>query len=102
MAEWDTGVHAREGFTDAEKKRMTLSQDTLEGLQMSGINTCIKFSKKNAFLTSTQFAHLWRWLGISFLRSLDFTFCQKGSTRIHWSPSLGSSEHERDEVTILT
>lgn len=34
-------MYAREGFTDAEKKRMTLSQDTLEGLRMSGINTCI-------------------------------------------------------------
>lgn len=35
LAEWDPGVQAREGFTATEMKKMTISQDTLEGLRMS-------------------------------------------------------------------
>ena len=38
LDEWDASVWVREGFTDEEKKRMTLSQDTLEGLRMTGMS----------------------------------------------------------------
>ena len=37
LDEWDDEVKARPGFTDMEKKKMTLSQETLEGLRMTGI-----------------------------------------------------------------
>ena len=36
LDEWDRAVCEREGFTPDEKKRMTLSQETLEGLRMTG------------------------------------------------------------------
>ena len=36
LAEWDAMVEAREQFSAAEKK-MKLSQDTLEGLRMTGM-----------------------------------------------------------------
>ena len=38
LDEWDAAVWVREGLTDEEKKRMTLSQDTLEGLRMTGMS----------------------------------------------------------------
>ena len=37
LAEWDAMVEAREQFSAAEKKKMKLSQDTLEGLRMTGM-----------------------------------------------------------------
>ena len=47
LDEWDDEVKARPGFTDMEKKKMTLSQETLEGLRMTGIelpySLCITF-----------------------------------------------------------
>ena len=36
LDEWDDCVQAREGFTNSEKMKMTLSRDTLEGLRMTG------------------------------------------------------------------
>ena len=33
---WEKDVNAREGFTADEKKRMLLSQETIEGLQITG------------------------------------------------------------------
>ena len=36
LHEWDKVVSERVGFTPEEKKRMTLSQETLEGLRMTG------------------------------------------------------------------
>lgn len=40
LDEWDTEVKGRPGFTDCEEK-MTLSQETLEGLRMTGTCTCM-------------------------------------------------------------
>ena len=37
FAEWDEMVHGRENFTATEKKKMTLSKDTLVGLRMTGV-----------------------------------------------------------------
>jgi hypothetical protein len=37
LEEWDKSVVEREGFSNNEKKKMTLSQVTLEGLRMTGI-----------------------------------------------------------------
>ena len=37
LAEWDEMVQLRENFTAAEKKKMTLSKDTLDGLRMTGV-----------------------------------------------------------------
>ena len=41
LAEWDSEVQGREEFTMAEKKIMMLSQDTLEGLCMTGTHALI-------------------------------------------------------------
>ena len=41
LAESDAAVKVREGFSSSERKKMTLSQDTLEGLRMTGTCTCI-------------------------------------------------------------
>ena len=38
LDEWEASVSAREGFTRAEKALMTLSNETLEGLQLTGTN----------------------------------------------------------------
>ena len=40
---WEASVEQREGFTDVEKKKMMLSQPTLEGLRMTG-NFYIRYS----------------------------------------------------------
>ena len=37
LTEWDTNVQGCEGFTAAEKKMMCLSEETLEGLRITGI-----------------------------------------------------------------
>ena len=37
LAEWDEMIQCRENFTAAEKKKMTLSKDTLDGLRMTGV-----------------------------------------------------------------
>ena len=37
MDAWEASVDAREGFTDVEKKRMLLSQETLLGIRRTGI-----------------------------------------------------------------
>ena len=36
FAEWDEMVEGRDNFSAAEKKRMILSKDTLDGLGMTG------------------------------------------------------------------
>lgn len=36
LDEWDLSVQNREEFTDAEKKKMCLSEETLGGLRMTG------------------------------------------------------------------
>lgn len=36
LDEWEAEVSARTGFTEDEKKKMTLSKETLEGLHMTG------------------------------------------------------------------
>ena len=36
LDDWEKSVKERNGFTDEEKKRMTLSQETLDGLRMTG------------------------------------------------------------------
>ena len=36
LDDWEKAVKERKGFTDEEKKRMMLSQETLEGLRMTG------------------------------------------------------------------
>lgn len=33
---WEESVNGREGFSDTEKKRMTLSTETLLGLRITG------------------------------------------------------------------
>ena len=38
LDEWEKSVNARQGFTDAEKAMMLLSRETIEGLQMTGMN----------------------------------------------------------------
>ena len=39
LQEWDTSVEQRTGdFTEAERKKMRLSDETLEGLRMTGIS----------------------------------------------------------------
>ena len=42
LDEWEASVRAREGFTKAEKKSMTLSKETLEGLRLTGIRIMYK------------------------------------------------------------
>ena len=37
MDEWEESVKKREGFTDAQKKRMLLSPQTILGLRMTGV-----------------------------------------------------------------
>lgn len=37
LNEWDRSVNGRTGFTVAEQKRMRLSDETLEGLRVTGI-----------------------------------------------------------------
>lgn len=37
LNEWDSSVKGRTGFTAAERKRMCLSDETLEGLRVTGI-----------------------------------------------------------------
>lgn len=37
LSEWDGSIKGRTGFTDAERKRMRLSDETLEGLRVTGI-----------------------------------------------------------------
>ena len=37
LNEWDRSVNGRTGFTAAEQKRMRLSDETLEGLRVTGI-----------------------------------------------------------------
>ena len=41
LAEWDEMMQGREDFTAAEKKKMTLSKDTLDGLHMTGVENCV-------------------------------------------------------------
>ena len=41
LKEWEKSVKGRKGFNDAEKNMMMLSQETLEGLQITGI--CVIF-----------------------------------------------------------
>ena len=36
LREWEKSVKQRVGYDDDERKRMTLSQETIEGLRMSG------------------------------------------------------------------
>ena len=36
LNEWDSSVQRRTGFTAAERKRMRLSDETLEGLRVTG------------------------------------------------------------------
>jgi hypothetical protein len=36
LTQWDEVVKAREGFSADERKKMTLSQETLQGLRMTG------------------------------------------------------------------
>ena len=38
LDEWEASVSAREGFTRSKKAMMTLSNETLEGLQLTGTN----------------------------------------------------------------
>lgn len=38
LNEWDSSVKRRTGFTPAEQKRMRLSDETLEGLRVTGID----------------------------------------------------------------
>ena len=40
LAEWGAAVEAREGFSRSERKKITLSQNSLEGLRMTGTCTC--------------------------------------------------------------
>ena len=35
LKEWEDSVAARPGFTDAQKKRMLLSEETLDGLRVT-------------------------------------------------------------------
>ena len=42
---WETSVYQREGFSEVEKKKMMLCQQTLDGLQMPGIYS-VTFMKK--------------------------------------------------------
>ena len=37
LDEWDRSVKGRTGFTAAERKKMRLSDETLEGLRVTGI-----------------------------------------------------------------
>lgn len=41
LNEWEASVNAREGISDAEKASMLLSQETLEGLHITGLYTFI-------------------------------------------------------------
>ena len=45
LREWEKSVEERVGYEDDERKRMTLSQETIERLRMSGnyfiINFCL-------------------------------------------------------------
>lgn len=36
LDEWDSSIEGRSGFTEAEKKKMHLSDETLNGLRMTG------------------------------------------------------------------
>ena len=38
---WERSVNARQGYNNAEKKRMMLSTETLLGLRMTGMYTCV-------------------------------------------------------------
>jgi oligoribonuclease (3'-5' exoribonuclease) len=38
LDEWNAEVKARQGLTETQKKKMTLSEETVEGLRMTGIN----------------------------------------------------------------
>lgn len=37
LDEWDRSVNEREGFTPADTKKMRLSDETLEGLRVTGM-----------------------------------------------------------------
>ena len=37
LNDWEKTVNEREGFSKDERKRMTLSQETLDGLRMTGM-----------------------------------------------------------------
>ena len=43
LSDWEKAVKARLGFTEDEKRRMLLSQETLEGLRMTGIDIVFSF-----------------------------------------------------------
>lgn len=43
LNEWDRSVNGRTGFTAAERKRMRLSDETLEGLRVTGTVMILEF-----------------------------------------------------------
>ena len=112
LAEWDAMVEAREQFSAAEKKKMKLSQDTLEGLRMTGmrnvmyIRTCMLKNYNNSIKVITE--HLFTFLHsvCSFVEMARYLLSQKPglfllSERFNQDPLesfLGSSVHEEDEV----
>ena len=51
LKEWDKSVRDRKGFTAAEMKMMCLSDETLNGLRMTGIiiHTCISIIADNVY-----------------------------------------------------
>ena len=40
LDKWEHSVNQREGFSDAQKKRMLLSAETLLGLRRTGMSIC--------------------------------------------------------------
>ena len=52
LDDWEKAVKERKGFTDEQKKRMILSQETLEGLRMTGNYKAIKYFQNSLFIFS--------------------------------------------------
>ena len=66
LKEWEDSVKQREGFTDAEKTMMLLSQETLEGLHITGNSIAIQLVgyciTKSLLITVKSFVELTKYI----------------------------------------
>lgn len=61
FAAWKKSVSEREGYSNEAKSRMMLSQQTLTGIEITGMYVCLLFFACYAFMSNLylQLIHLW-------------------------------------------
>jgi hypothetical protein len=64
LDDWKASVDNRENFTPAQKQRMLLSSQTIEGLKITGELSILVVISKPINRLFVQFTRFWKWLRV--------------------------------------